>query len=130
MLPAPVAVVVVSEDYGGSLREFAERVLDYKRHRVSVRLEGPCGSACTLVTALRDNRFCVGETAELQFHQAYWPNRFNPLDTSIRYEPGVRVMMDFYPPKLRAWIARQGGLTADIITLKGAELFAMFRRCR
>jgi hypothetical protein len=129
MLPAPAAVVVVRDDYGGSLREFAERVLDYQRHHVVVRVMGECASSCTLVTALRDDRFCVGPEASLEFHQAYLPNRFDPLDTSIRSEDGVRVMMRFYPPKLRAWIARQGGLTKDLIVLKGAELRRLFRLC-
>jgi hypothetical protein len=34
-----------------------------------------------------------------------------------------------YPPAVRAWIKRHGGLTQDVILLKGRELAALYRRC-
>ncbi len=129
MLPAPAAVVVVQEDLGGEVRSFASRVADYRRHHVVVRIMGECASACTMVTAVDDRRLCVGPNAKLEFHQAYHPDPFDPNSTSIRAEDGTQTLLRHYPPKLRAWIDRMGGLTKDLITLAGPELRSIFRPC-
>lgn len=130
MLPPPAPVVVISRDYGGVMVDFAARVAQYKGRKVRVRIEGECASACTLVLALPPDRVCVGPNAALEFHQSYMPNRFDPLDTSIRSEPGTAYMMQSYPPRVRDWIAGKGGLTADLITLQGDELRRAVRPCR
>lgn len=129
MLPAPAPVVVVHADYGGPINAFADRVSTYLKRRVTVRIEGECASACTMLAILPPSRLCVGPDAVLEFHQAYLQNRFDPLDTSIRTEPGTQVLMRHYPARLRAWIASKGGLTADLILLRGAELLQLFRAC-
>lgn len=130
MLPAPAPVVTIVADYGGQLADYDARVSAYLGRRVRVRIEGQCVSACTLLAALPPGRVCVGPEALLAFHQAYHPNRFDPLDTSIRAEDGTALMMRHYPGGLRRWIAAKGGLTKDLILLTGAELRHLFRPCR
>jgi hypothetical protein len=99
----------------------------YLKRRVTVRIEGECISSCTLVTALPRERICVGPNAAFEFHQAFLLNRFDPEDTSIRSDDGTALMMRFYPKRVRAWIAAMGGLTKDLITLKGVR--RLFRTC-
>jgi hypothetical protein len=38
--------------------------------------------------------------------------------------------MGFYPPAVRQWIARNGGLGVGTIYLSGAALLAMYPHCR
>lgn len=128
MLPPVAPVVTITEDGGGVVDEFAERVLDYRAARVVVRIEGPCLSSCTLVTALRD-RVCVGPDAVLGFHQAYIPIEGREFDASNRSDEGVHLMMRFYPPRVRDWLKRHGGLTARMIFLHGRPLRRLFHAC-
>jgi len=37
--------------------------------------------------------------------------------------------MRIYPPEIRSWIARHGGLTPRIIAMRGRELAALYRTC-
>lgn len=129
MLPPPAPVVVVVADYGGAVPDYSARVSAYLKRRVSVRIEGECRSACTMVTAVPADRICVGPAASFTFHQAFHPNRFDPLDTTIRAEQGTATLMRFYPKRVRDWIASKGGLSATLITLSGTELAHLFRVC-
>lgn len=129
MLPPPAHVVVVKYDAGGVPLQFAARVEEYLKRRVTVRITGYCASACTMVTAV-DDRLCVSPDAIMAFHQAFHPNPFDPLDTSIRADDGTALLMKHYPQRLRDWIASKGGLTKDIIVLRGAALLGLFQRCR
>lgn len=100
MLPPPAPVVVVHADYGGEIDVYAKRVMTYKGRRIRVRLDGECDSACTMVAVL-DDRLCVSPTSVMGFHQAYLPNPFDPLDTSMRAEDGTARLMRMYPRRLR-----------------------------
>ena len=35
-----------------------------------------------------------------------------------------------YPPRVRQWIVRHGGLSSRMLLLRGSELAAMYPRCR
>jgi hypothetical protein len=39
------------------------------------------------------------------------------------------VMMDVYPPELRSWIGRRGGLTTRLLLLEGRELTGIVPTC-
>lgn len=129
MLPPPAHHVVIRADYGGQVSSYSARVSAYLKRKVTVRIEGECASACTMVTALPADRICVGPQAKLELHQSYLPNRFDPLDTTIRSDDGTATLMRHYPPKLRDWIAAKGGLTSELITLQGDELAQVMRIC-
>jgi len=40
------------------------------------------------------------------------------------------VLYEMYPPIIRNWITRQGGLGARTIVLEGRELAAIYRHCK
>ncbi len=91
-------------------------------------IDGSCFSACTLVTALipRD-KICITERAVLGFHAGWFENKEGERVTS---PTGTRVLYEMYPPIIRNWIARQGGLGARTIILEGRELAAIYRYCK
>lgn len=129
MLPPPAPVVVIHEDLGGSVDAFAHRVARYDRRVVRVEVRGECASACTMVLALSD-RVCVGPNASFGFHQAYTPLPADRYATWNRSEAGTAVLMAHYPPAVVTWISAHGGLTGDLIWLRGAELEAIVPACQ
>ncbi|MEJ0078087.1 MAG: hypothetical protein WDO17_22130 [Alphaproteobacteria bacterium] len=93
-----------------------------------VVIDGPCLSACTLVLmTLPRSRICVTARAILGFHAATsrdWRGR--PV-----YEPeATGAVLSAYPPSVRQWIVRHGGLSSRLLLLRGRELAAMYPRCR
>jgi hypothetical protein len=123
------AEVRIVGDPGG---EVASYIHKYERIRDSgdrVVIDGPCLSACTLVTGLvpRDH-VCVTERAVLGFHAAsYYDDVSRSLVPTRR---GSRLVMSFYPPPIRRWIDRHGGLTPRLIRLHGRELASLYDTCR
>jgi hypothetical protein len=70
------------------------------------------------------NRICITPRATLVFHSA-WDMKGDQTVTS----EGNRILWSTYPESVRRWIRRRGGLHAQLITLSGAELAAMFPIC-
>ncbi len=99
----------VYNDSGGMVAKY-----DGKFAGHNVRVFGRCASACTL--ALRDRGTCAGPNASFVFHASTSPRM-------------TRWLMNQYPPTVRAWINRKGGLTSRLITLEGAELHRIVRSC-
>jgi hypothetical protein len=64
----------------------------------------------------------------LGFHAASYYD-----DASRQFVPtrsGSRVVMRLYPPAIRSWISRHGGLTPQLIQLRGHDLAALYQTCR
>jgi hypothetical protein len=100
------------------LRQSGERIV----------IDGPCYSACTLVlSTIPADRICVTSRAVLGFHAPRWVDRQGRVYAATEE---TQVITDTYPPAVRAWIKRQGGLTSRLIYLRGSELAAMYRRCK
>jgi hypothetical protein len=129
VLPPPAPVVIIQDDDGGQLLAFLDRLAEYRRKGVHVRIEGVCTSACTVVTALPPDQVCVGPDAVLGFHQSFVEKDDAPNDTSARSDQATDYLMKLYPKRLRDWVVRQGGLSERFLVLSGAELERMFRRC-
>jgi hypothetical protein len=100
------------------IRESGERVI----------IDGPCYSACTLVlgTVPRE-RICVTHRAVLGFHGALLADREGNIyraPTSLN-----AAVVEVYPQAVQAWIARHGGLTTKMLTLRGSALYRYYPRC-
>ena len=92
-----------------------------------VVIDGPCLSACTLVLSIvPSRRICVTPRAVLGFHAAIAVDR-----VGHRYSASdaTRVITETYPPPIRAWISRHGGLSRRVLLLHGRELSAMYPSC-
>lgn len=123
------AEVRVVNDRGGEVTSYLR-----KYHAMSVSgerlvIDGPCLSACTLFTTMMPrDRVCVTRRAVLGFHAAsYYDDVRRSL---VPTRSGSRLVMRLYPPDIRHWIERHGGLTPRIIALRGRELMALYNTCR
>ena len=123
------ATVRVTNDPGGEKTAYLQKYQDMRSSGERLVIDGPCLSACTLFTGvLPRNQVCITRRAVLGFHAASYFD-----DTSRSLVPtraGTRLVMRLYPPVIRAWIVRHGGLTPRLIGMRARELASLYRTCR
>jgi hypothetical protein len=121
------AEIRIQRDFGGQIGPYLNRFAMVRDSGQRVVIDGPCLSACTLVTAVvPSQRICVTPRAILGFHAAWLPDEYG---RPVISRDGTRVLLRVYPPRIRNWIRRHGGLTGRTIFLRGRELAAMYRPC-
>jgi hypothetical protein len=92
-----------------------------------VIINGPCYSACTLVLGVVPReRICARSSAQLGFHAAAKKDLFG---RQVSSPEGTQLVWDTYPADVRGWLTHCGGLSAQLIFLKGRELESMVRPC-
>ena len=126
---AASADIRIVNDPGGEVSSYVRKFHEVRASGERVVIDGPCLSACTLLTGIvpRDH-VCVTARAVLGFHAAsYYDDASRSL---VPTREGSRVVMRYYPSDIRSWIDRHGGLTPQLITLHGGELTAMYRTCQ
>jgi hypothetical protein len=130
-LAAPMSVAAdtrIQDDLGGSIESYLFKFAKIRDAGDRVVLDGMCNSACTLVLGtIPKERICVTPRASLGFHAAWQPG--------VTGEPVISqmwtgVLWDIYPPEIRDWITRRGGLTLQTIVLRGRELTQFYPLCR
>jgi len=123
------AEVRIVGDPGGEVSSYVRKFMEVRDSGDRVVIDGPCLSACTLLTGIvpRD-RVCITRRAMLGFHAAsYYDDASQSL---VPTREGSRVVMRVYPPQIRGWIERHGGLTPTLLQLRGRELTAMYQTCQ
>jgi hypothetical protein len=123
------AEVRIANDPGGEVSSYVRKYQAMRAAGERMVIDGPCLSACTLFTGIipRDH-VCVTERAALGFHAAsYYDDVSRSL---VPTRQGTRYVMRLFSPQVRAWIDRHGGLTPQIITMRGSELAALYQPCR
>jgi hypothetical protein len=117
----------IRQDRGGRIDSYLYRFATVRQSGQRVIVDGPCMSACTiLLGAIPKDRICVTQRAKFGFHAAWVPTPRGPHAAS---DLGDRMLWANYPPAVRAWITRHGGLTKRLIFLYGSELTAMYPAC-
>src|SRR5437660_954577 len=117
----------IHDDRGGRIEDYISRFSALRQSGERVIVDGACLSACTMVLGVipRD-RICITRRATFGFHAAWMP-------TSSGYTVGSplgdRVLWASYPPAVRNWISRHGGLSRRLILLRGPALAAMYPTC-
>ena len=121
------AAVRIAGDSGGRIGTYMQAFAMLRSSGENVVIDGPCLSACTLILGiLPAKQVCVTRRARLGFHAAWKPDRFGrPIISTM----GTQVLMEIYPPRVRSWIRRKGGLSRRMIYLQGPELAAIYPRC-
>jgi len=125
---AASAEVRIVRDPGGEVSSYLRKYEAMRDRGQRLVIDGPCLSACTLFTALipRDH-VCVTRRAVLGFHAAsYYDDARRSL---VPTRAGTRLVLDLYPPEIRNWIDRHGGLTPQIKALRGRDLAALYETC-
>lgn len=126
---AASADVRIVSDPGGEVSAYVSKFHEMRVSGEHVVIDGPCLSACTLLTGIvpRDH-VCVTNRAVLGFHAAsYYDDASRSL---VPTREGSRLVMSLYPREIRSWIGRHGGLRPQLITMRGRDLAAIYRTCQ
>ena len=127
-IPPASATIVISGDPGGPIPQYEQRFAMMRAIGETVVIDGRCFSACTMVLGLvPPDRLCVTPRARLGFHAAWFPDM---AGGRVFSREDTRRLHDSYPPAVRHWIARRGGLSAKMLILEGPALRAMVPSCQ
>ena len=122
------AEVHIVNDPGGEVSEYVQKFHELRKAGERLVIDGPCLSACTLFTGIiPPDHVCVTRRAVLGFHAASYFD--DARHTLVPTRQGTQVIMRLYPPEIRDWIERHGGLTPHIMALRGKELSAIYNTC-
>jgi hypothetical protein len=122
-----LADVRIMASLGGPVGGYLSFFSKVRKSGERVIIDGPCLSACTLVlSTIPRNRICVTSRAVLGFHA---PVVVDQNGRKFHSREITRAMNATYPAAVRTWIKRHGGLTQDVILLRGRELTALYPRC-
>ena len=120
----------ITRDHGGFVEDYKTRYAKIRDSGERVVIDGACNSACTLVLGIVPlNRICATPRASMGFHQAYYDKRWT-AGLRVTSIAGTDELMSYYPPSVKDWIARQGGLSAQMKKVfNGTELWAIVDPC-
>lgn len=121
------AAIRIGDDLGGSMHRYESHYIAIRNSGERVVIDGVCVSACTMLLGIvPPERVCVTSRAMLGFHAA----RVRFAGNFVVSDAGTAELMRYYPAPVRNWIARNGGLSEDMIFLWGGELNRILPRCR
>ena len=127
LLRSSSALTRIQDDMGGSLGQYLLKFAAIRDSGDRVIIDGSCFSSCTLVAAMIPReRICITERAALGFHASWVDDKKGNRVISTE---GTRLLFQMYPPDIRSWITRNGGLGARTIILRGRELAEFFSFC-
>ena len=116
-LTAHAETIDVYDNHGGRVAEYNARWAAHARRGVSVRIVGPCQSACTVLLGhIPRRRICVTEQARFGFHTARLPE-------------ATATLWNAYAPDIKAWINARGGLRKEFIWMGAPDVFRYFKKC-
>jgi hypothetical protein len=121
------AVVRIADDRGGRIGAYVDKYQGLRSSGESVVIDGLCASACTIVLGtVSHDKICVTSRATLGFHAAW---NFGANGRTITDREATMMLYSMYPMPVRRWIAARGGLTPQMIFLRGKVLQAMYKPC-
>lgn len=125
--PALAGGYTITFDGGGLLEDYVDRFNAIRLSGGTVRIDGMCLSACTLVTMLPAASICITPYAALGFHSAYNGR------TGEYASQGTGVMWHFIPPVVRDMVKAAGWDGAsehkDFVFLEHDELMKIYKDC-
>ena len=121
------ATVLISGDNGGLMEHYTARFQQVRQSGEPVVIDGACYSACTMVLGLLPrNQVCATPNAIIGFHAAW---QYDKSGRRVASASGTRDLMKTYPASVRAWITRHGGLTLNMMFVRGRDLAAIVAPC-
>lgn len=121
------AVVRIAEDRGGRIGTYVDKYQGLRGSGETVVIDGLCASACTIVLgAVPRDRICVTARANLGFHAAWDVGSNGRAVTNME---ATRMLYSMYPTNIRRWISQRGGLTPNMLFLRGRQLTGMYKPC-
>ena len=121
------AAVRIADDRGGQIGGYLSKFQRLRSSGQSVIIDGLCASACTMVLGtVPHNKICVTSHAALGFHAAY---DFDSNGRTFTNREATMMLYSMYPTSVQRWIAARGGLTPQMIFLRGKQLQTMYQPC-
>src|SRR3981189_1547163 len=121
------AVVRIADDRGGRIGTYVDKYQDLRTSGETVIIDGLCASACTIVLgAVPHDKICVTSHANPGFHPAW---DFGANGRAVTNPEATQMLYSMYPSSVRRWIAQRGGLTRNMIFLRGKQLMGRERPC-
>ncbi|MFN4140330.1 hypothetical protein [Aestuariivirga sp.] len=108
--PFPAKGVLVRNDRGGKIIEYALTRAKWKAAGTPVRFSGDCASACTLYLALPPEQVCLEPSARFKFHAPRAASAEAKVDAAA-------YLFENYPPWVQDWITARGGLRRNFLTM-------------
>jgi hypothetical protein len=103
---SPTYYTIEGIDEGGVITNYADKYKALEASGVSVRIDGLCISACTMVLAyFPPDRVCMTERGSFGFHLAASGGEDNPELT--------KAWLRIFPDWVLDWIAKTGALVAN-----------------
>ena len=116
--PVVAETIDVYDHHGGSVAAYNARWSALAARGVSVRVVGPCQSACTvLIGHIPRSKICVTPQASFGFHLA-------------KREDMTQLIKSLYPADIKGWIRAHGGLTVDLKWMRAPDTYRYFRKCK
>lgn len=126
-LNASHALVRISDDRGGRIGTYVDKYQGLRTSGETVVIDGLCASACTIVLgAVPHDKICVTPRANLGFHAAW---DFGSNGRAITNPEATQMLYAMYPSQVKRWISKRGGLTRNMIFLRGRQLMGMYKPC-
>jgi hypothetical protein len=114
---ARAETIDVYDNHGGSVADYDARWAAYGSQGVSVRIVGPCQSACTVLLGhIPRSRICVMPAASFGFHLAH-------------LAAATATLWNAYPADIKAWVKQHGGLQRDFIWMRAPDIYRFFHKC-
>ena len=128
LITQALAEMRIRSSLGGPVEDYLKLYSRVLQTGERVVIDGPCLSACTLVlSTIPASRICVTSRAVLGFHAPRWVDTKTGRTHPARKE--TRAVTASYPPAIRAWLKRRGGLSQKVLLLRGRDLARLYRRC-
>ena len=117
----------IAEDRGGQIGQYLQSYAAVRSSGEQVVVDGNCLSACTMVLGLiPPERICATSRARFGFHAAWMPDdNGHPVTSPM----GTQALWNIYPPSVRHWISRHGGLSRKMIFMEGRSLHGIVASC-
>src|SRR5207342_3203809 len=116
----------VVNDPGGEVTSYLRKYNAMRTSGERLVIDGPCLSACTLFTGIiPHDHVCVTRRAVLGFNAASYFD--DARHTLVPNRQGTQVLLRLYPPEIRDWIDRHGGLKPEYMALRGESLSPLQR---
>ena len=114
---ARAETIEITGDWGGLLVAYQAKWKSLAEQGASVRIAGPCVSACTVLAGyIPRDRICATPKGSMGFHLAI-PSFITPD------------LWKDYPADIQNWITKKGGLSYTLMWLQAPEIYKFFRRC-
>jgi hypothetical protein len=114
---ARAETIDVNDNHGGSVAAYDARWAAAGARGASVRIVGPCQSACTVLLAhIPRSRICVTPAARFGFHLAKLPQATATLRAA-------------YASDITSWIDARGGLTTEFKWMTAPDTYKYFKKC-